>query len=705
MIPTRHVAPLLACAAFMALCAALPARAEAPPAAMVAEDAESLASRALDASLAGPGPRADRRPPFDEARDVAEIDIDRLREAVEHYRRGRVAEGDKVRETITDPTARALTEWIAIRSGAALGHARIHAFLRDNPGWPTGAMIRRRAEESLLSDRRSPAAVRAFFADAPPVSPGGKLALALALKGDGEEARAAELVRDTWRSDSTSPEFEARVLEAFPGVLTREDHRIRMERHAFRGSWETARRAAGRAGEGYAALLKARQAVAGRSKKAEALLAAVPASLRTDPSFLFARAHHLRRAGKYTEAARVMAAAPRAPDALVDGDAWWIERRLIARELLDLGENRAAYEVARGHGARSDQNRIDAEFHAGWIALRFLGEPETAAAHFAVASTIAETPISVARAAYWQGRAAEAAARPGEARWFYERAALRAITYYGQLARAKLGQDTLPLRSVEADEAAKAEVERLAAVRALRLLYRVDALDLTLPLYADFAARLNDPRHLDAVGDLAVAHNDARGLLALGKAAVQRGFPLDLHAYPTLGIPNFQAVGGRVESAMVYAIARQESAFHPSAVSHAGARGLMQLMPATAKRTAQRFKVGFQADRLTTDPAYNAKLGAAHLSELMEDWKGSLILTFASYNAGGGNVARWIKAYGDPRRPDVDPVDWVERIPFAETRNYVQRVTENFLVYRQRLGERIAGAEEAVKAAEAEAPK
>jgi soluble lytic murein transglycosylase len=174
-------------------------------------------------------------------------------------------------------------------------------------------------------------------------------------------------------------------------------------------------------------------------------------------------------------------------------------------------------------------------------------------------------------------------------------------------------------------------------------------------------------------------------VLAVGKTAVQRGFPLDTHAYPSFGIPQFPTIGDPVEQAMVYAITRQESAFNPKALSTAGARGLMQLRPATAKRTAKRFGVAFDVDRLTADPAYNAKIGAAHLGELMEDWRGNHILAFASYNAGGGNVSKWIKAYGDPRHPNVDPIDWVERIPFSETRNYVQRVMENLHVYRHRL--------------------
>jgi soluble lytic murein transglycosylase len=180
---------------------------------------------------------------------------------------------------------------------------------------------------------------------------------------------------------------------------------------------------------------------------------------------------------------------------------------------------------------------------------------------------------------------------------------------------------------------------------------------------------------------------DARALVAIGKLATQRGLALDTHAYPTIGIPDYETFTAvpQVERAMVFAIARQESQFDPRAQSGVGARGLMQMMPATAQRTAKRVSTSYETDRLTSDPAYNARLGQAHLGELMEDWKGSYILAFASYNAGGGNVKKWIDAYGDPRTPNVDPVDWVERIPFTETRNYVQRVMENLQVYRNRL--------------------
>jgi soluble lytic murein transglycosylase len=222
------------------------------------------------------------------------------------------------------------------------------------------------------------------------------------------------------------------------------------------------------------------------------------------------------------------------------------------------------------------------------------------------------------------------------------------------------------------------------------LLYAAGLRDIALPLIIDLGKQDQNIAELDAIGDIAEANRDARALLALGKAATQRGLPLDEQAYPVVGIPAYETAGAGVEKAMVYAIARQESAFDPTAASGVGAKGLMQLMPATAQNTAKKIGVEFDAGRLG-EASYNARLGAAHLGELMDNWKGSHILTFASYNAGPGNARKWIDAYGDPRSPNVDPVDWVERIPFSETRNYVQRVLENLVVYRKRLEQRSAG--------------
>lgn len=661
----------------------------------------AYASADVDAPIAFPLPDAAVTPaaPVPELPDPARLsrsgqtDIDALRQAVDAYRKGRVSEGDRLRDGFKDPAARALLEWVAIRAGAGIGFERTVSFTRANPDWPAGALLRRRAEEALLTEKKSPALVRAFFAAAKPASTPGKFALALAFKADGMPEDAANLVRDLWRGETFGKSLETRILDAFPGVITRVDHRYRMERTLLKEDWETAGRAAGHAGGAYATLVRARRAVEDKSSGAAAALNAVPPSLRNDSSYLMSRAQFLRRADKAAEAAVVMAGAPTNPEVLADGDEWWVERRIVARKLMDLGEAKAAYQVASGHSARTVEKRIEAEFHAGWIALRYADDAAAAARHFAIASGIAETPISQARAAYWQGRAAEALGGPESAKPFYQRAALQPIAYYGQLARVKLGEASLPLRGVvPLDSAARAAFDDRLCIRALRLLEAASLKDLALPLYIDTASRLTDPAEITALGDLAVEMRDSRALVAVGKLAVQRGLPLDAHAYPTIGIPAYEASSAvpLVEKAMVFAIARQESQFDPRAQSSVGARGLMQMMPATAQRTARRVSAAYDQDRLTSDPAYNARLGQAHLGELMEDWKGSYILAFASYNAGGGNVKKWIDAYGDPRKSGIDPIDWVERIPFTETRNYVQRVMENLQVYRNRLDGRSA---------------
>jgi soluble lytic murein transglycosylase len=616
----------------------------------------------------------------------APADLDYLPRILESFRSGDIAEADILRSKLSQPAAIALAEWFAIRMGIAVGFDRIAAFQRDYKDWPVTAQIRRRTEEALLNGRRNPARVRAYFAAQPPMSGAGRIALAFALKAEGQHPEAADLVRHIWREETFGADMESRILDEFPGVLFQPDHRFRMERLLFKEAWGGALRAAGYAGGGYDTLVKARMAIYQGPKKAEKAFGAVPGSLRSDSSYIFTRALYLRRKNQLVEAANLMNQAPRDPSVLVDGDEWWSERRLIARALLDKGDAKTAYAVASHHGAETPAQRIEAEFHAGWIALRFLDDAASAAKHFAEAASIAATPISVARAAYWQGRAAEASGALADARRHYQRAADRAITFYGQLAREKLGRP-FDLRAPERlDEAGRQAFEQMVPVQALKLLKDMGETELAISLYTDLAGTLTDPAQLEALASLAHGWENPRAVLAVGKTAVQRGYPLDLYAYPTIGIPRFSPVGDKVEPAMVYAIARQESAFNPKAQSHAGARGLMQLMPATAKRTAKRFGVGYDVNRLIEDPAYNAKLGSAHLGELMEDWRGSHILAFASYNAGGGNVAKWIKSYGDPRKPQVDWVDWVERIPFYETRNYVQRVMENLAVYRHRFG-------------------
>ena len=608
-----------------------------------------------------------------------------VRSVIALYRKGDIGAADLSASTLQDPAARAVLEWAAIRlQPLGLGFTRINAFLATNPDWPGRNGLRRRAEEALVAERRDGQTILAFFAEKKPLTTHGRLAFARALLAAGRTDEAAAAIRDLWRRDDLSAESEGKVLDAFAAMLTPADHRARIERELFAEDWAAAQRNAARLGEDWGKLVKARMAVDGNPAKAGAALDAVPKALQQDTSFLFARAQWLRKQNKLTDAARLLAGMSRDPEVLVSPSEWWAERRLLSRKLLDASEQKLAYDVAAGAPQGDPASMLEAEFQAGWIALRVLSDKEGAVRHFTAAAAVATTPISVSRAAYWQGRAAEAAGTDPAS--FYRRAASEPTTYYGQLARARLGLTDLPIRRVSSQLAPP--LERLPAARAIRLLTDADARDLAAPLYSELAQSLTNEADLDALAGLAAEQGDARALLTVGKAAVQRGFPLDNHAFPLLGVPSFEPAGAAVDRSLVYAIARQESAFDPRAVSSAGARGLMQLMPATARATAAKAGLGFEPDRLTTDPAYNARLGAAHLGDLVADWKGSMILAIASYNAGPGNVRKWIEAYGDPRSSAIDPIDWVERIPFGETRNYVQRVIENLQVYRTRLGER-----------------
>lgn len=612
---------------------------------------------------------------------ASEADVAALGRVAAASRRGQVEAATAARDQIRDPVTRVLAEWMILRGSETVGFARQAAFLRANPAFPASQRIRLRAEGALLDDNAEPDVVRAFFQGSPPRSAKGRIAYAIALKRGGDAARGLRLAREVWHESDLATAAEERLLAVFGAALSAGDHKMRLDRMLHENEAATALRAAQRLGSGQATLARAFLAVTGQKPNGGALLAQVPAALHRDPAYLFARAQWLRREDRAGEAAAILVAAPRDPAVLGKSEDWWVERRALVRKLLDAGQARTAYQVAATHAVRAGASRVDAEAHAGWLALRHLNDPTSAIRHFEAARQAAGTPMSQSRASYWLGRAHEAAGHQGPARTHYEAAARHSTHYYGQLARAKLGLADLPIRRPTDTTPASA-----AYAHALTLLYRLDERDMARAILSDLATRATDHGTLYQAAAVAARARDAKGVVTLGRLANNRGLPFDMQAFPTQGIPDYAHVGPEVDRAVVYAIARQESTFDHRAVSHAGARGLLQLMPATARATARNHGLPFDEGRLTSDPAYNARLGAAHLGELVAEFNGSYILTFVAYNAGRSRAREWIQKYGDPRDPRVDPVDWVERIPFAETRNYVQRVMENVQVYRARLG-------------------
>lgn len=610
--------------------------------------------------------------------------METLEQIIELVRKRKPADATQLQASISDPVARKLSEWMILRSDDNNASSdRYKAFITENPTWPSVTFLRRRGESALWDDKRDDAAVLAFLGGEQPISAKGRFMLARVLLARGDRPGAERLVRTAWRGDAFPSPTEETALERFGSLLTPGDHKTRMDLLLYGNDSGGALRSAKRLGAGYIALAKAHIALDKKASNSKALLDAVPADLHNDPLYLFIKAQWLRREDKFHEAARAMQAAPRDPARLVNADEWWIERRLLARKLLDTNEPRLAYAIARDASLPArDIYKTEQEFTAGWIALRFLNDPNLAAQHFARIGVGSVNPTALARAGYWQGRAAEAAGRTQEARAAYESAAAQSTSYYGQLARAKLGLPQIALNGVPGRSRGG---ERLEIVRAVELLYALDEREIAIPILADMGDRA-DMDGLLALCELTQRHNDARGMLLVGKAGLNRGMPFDHCAYPVSGIPPYKDFGPGVEKAIVFAIARQESAFHPTIVSPANAYGLMQVTAGAGKYVAKKYGTTFDLNRLKTDPSYNAAFGAAELGGLIDDYRGSYIMTFAGYNAGRGSVRKWVERYGDPRDPKVDAVDWVEKIPFSETRNYVQRIMENLQVYRARFG-------------------
>ncbi|WP_291687934.1 transglycosylase SLT domain-containing protein, partial [Bradyrhizobium sp.] len=589
-----------------------------------------------------PPPRKPPPPPAAVAAtsSTSQADTDALENVIELVRKHKPADATQTEAIIMDPVARKLAEWIILRSddnGASV--ERYRAFIAGNPSWPSQTFLRRRLEAALWDDHRDDATVWAWFENESPLSAKGKFALARAMLARGDRANAERLVRDAWRNDAMSEDTESTALDLFGALLTPGDQKARMDLFLYGSEHEAALRAAKRLGAGEVALAKARIASYRKASNARALLDAVPRELHGDPGYIFSRIQLLRREEKFAEAAQLMLGAPKDPARLSNVDEWWIERRLLSRKMLDIGEHRTAYLIARDAALPArDIYKTEQEFTAGWIALRFLTDPALAAQHFARIGIGSVNPTALARAGYWQGRAAEAAGRAQEARAAYTAAAAHSTSYYGQLARAKLGLPQIELNAAPTGRGRG--IEKLEIVRAAQLLYDLDEREIAVPIFADLGEN-GDPDALVGLGELASRFGDARNMLLVGKAALNRGLPFDFYAYPVTGIPPFKSIGPDVEQSIVFAIARQESAFNPAVVSPAQAYGLMQVTPDAGRYVCKKYGASFDLARMKNDPVYNAALGAAELGGLIEDYRGSYIMTFAAYNAGRGSVKKW----------------------------------------------------------------
>ncbi|RWE83257.1 MAG: lytic transglycosylase domain-containing protein [Mesorhizobium sp.] len=634
-------------------------------------DARVTASIPMPDAPQTPGPTA----PF--------FDIAQLKSGLDALAANNIAGARNARDTLPATSLdRHILAWaIALYGGDQVPSGEIADAAKMLPGWPGTIALRKNSERALYRENPPPQVVVQAFGRSQPLTPEGVIILARSQVALGNQAAARSVLVPFWRSEKLEAKDENAIIKEFGTLIPAADHRYRMERMFYADRPSSALLVAGLAGA--QPLADAWAAADKGDKNAAKLLKAVPAAQRS-AGYFFAEAEYLRKQQKFTEAAAVVMKAPTDRDSLVDPDAWWVERRVLSRELVDQGDMKTAYRIVSMHAAESPANAAEAEFHAGWYALRGLNDPAIAATHFKRIAELAQGPVSLSRAYYWLGRAAEVGG-PGSAKDYFTRAASYGTTFYGQLAGERVGLRTLNIAYPKPSAADRQSFDGREAVSAIKRLQEAGYDRYAETLYRDLAGQLTSPGELALLAVLAEKQGNHFMALKVGKIAAQRGIDVGALSHPLGVIPDSANISGSGK-ALAYAIARQESEFNVGAVSSAGARGLLQLMPGTAKQLAKKTGMSFSQARLTSDAGYNATLGSAFLGEQLDRFGGSYVLTFAGYNAGPNRAAQWVAKYGDPRGKDVDAVvDWIERIPYTETRSYVQRVMENYEVYKMRI--------------------
>ncbi len=559
-------------------------------------------------------------------------------------------------------------------------------FTTENPDWPLQETLLAKAEKALPQDMPA-ARLIAWFAGQEPLTGEGMIRLGEAYLATGQTNYGVGWITRAWSTQVfdfvQEKDLFAKYGKYVKGAPTVARLNLLLwERETGQAAWLLPQ-----VPEDVRKIAQARIALIDDSSNARALADDLPAKAQQDPGVQFDYVRYLRRRGD-DPGARAKLLTVQNVDTLPHKDKWWVERQVAARKAIEDKAYQAAYDIASNSGLKEGNDFADAEWLSGWLALRFLNKPQAALSHFTTLDANVTFPISSARAEYWLGRAAQALGDSAGAAAAYGKAAQFPFTYYGQLSAESplLSNQALSLPATPAvDQAKWDEFLDNELVKAILLIKQVDEDRFVRTLSYQIADKAPDSESLNMLSQFLWSLDQPAISMRIAKKASQKRILLTDYLYPVYAVPNFPGTGTPPEPALVLGLARQESEFNPRAVSAAGARGLMQILPSTAKITAQKHGLPFFRDRLLTDPAYNMQLGMAHIADLLERYDGSYVLVVAAYNAGANRIDEWIQTYGDPRAKTADPIDWVEMIPFTETRNYVQRVLENALVYRSRI--------------------
>jgi soluble lytic murein transglycosylase len=623
------------------------------------------------------------RPAHADEAGLSAKDINIYKRAFQAIDKDRWKEARREIERAKDPLLAKVVIWLDLtRPGPGRSFDEMTRFLTDNPDWPQRERLLAQAERSM-PETQPPQKVLAWFGEREPLTAPGAIKLLGALRAAGQAERAQRIAAHAWVELDFSKEQEADFLTRFKDMLSAADHVARLDRLLWDDNPEQATRMLKRVEEPQARLAKARMQLRDKKITAASARGSVPPELRKDPGLVYEMARRLRIEGKVENAVALLDPPPtgaRRPDLM------WAELYRAARELLARGDISAAYRLAAAHGTETGEAFVEGEFFAGWIALRYLDEPDMAAPHFLNLYSGAKSVISKARGAYWSGRAAEAKGDTATASDWYRNAARNLTVFYGQLAASRL-PDPIHLvmdSGIRASAEEKAAFNKIELVRVVQQLHAIGETSRVRPFIINLTNRAVKPTDFALLAGLAKSLQRDDLAIHVAKEARQSGVELTEFLFPTLRVP----AGDAPEAALTLAIIKQESAFDQRAQSSAGALGLMQLMPSTARPLAKSVGIKkLDEKKLLADAHLNMRLGRLYLDQMIQRFGGSYIMAIAAYNAGPSRVRDWSNLYGDPRSTEIDAIDWIENIPFNETRNYVMRVMENLQIYRSILAE------------------
>ncbi len=629
---------------------------------------------------------------------LSNADAKNLLTAIRALRKKNSADALVAQSVIANPVAKKLITWYRLRTGQG-SIPDYSKFIDANPNWPNIWLLTKNMERQLFK-ANNPALTRKYIGKSPQ-TPAGFAALAAAHLALGDKSSAKKVAANTWRNMDIPSDLEGPFLKRLGSLLTPQDHKWRLDRLMIADiRWTKSRNArAKRIRRQISRLSKAerrkanaRLAVFSRKKNARALMAKLPPSKQTDWGVVFQRIELLRRSGKITESSKLMLGAVTEKAKIVNPDAWWGERRRLAYEALQAKNPKLAYALVRDAGDLSVNPLKKQHFLAGWIALRYLHDTKAAIHHFKTMSDHADGPLSISKSAYWLGRAYETAGDGLTATHYYKQATARQIdTFHALLSRLKISPKdrTIPIVTPALPTTAQIQSFNNSDVAKAAVIAKRAKLGRTI--MRQFTVRLSQTKSTEAevamAAHLSQALGDIQQSLRIGKKAIARGMNLIIYAYPLHAFPEYKPLRKPPETAFLLAIARQESEFNTDTLSGAGARGILQVMPITAKHVCRDYKIKCHIKRLMTDEAYNIKIASAYIADRMGEFGGSYVMGLSGYNAGPGRTRQWVRQFGDPRDGKIDPIDWIERLPFNETRSYVAKVLSNIQIYRARLGQ------------------